>query len=120
MSMNSVCATWRFRPRMPRWPIRGRVGRCSSPGPTGKSGNARRLNLEPPVARVGVNAYWIFDYRMSGIAAVYYRDGRPADRGLIGAMLDAAAWRGPDGLNAWVDGPVALGHAMLRTTPEAA
>ena len=56
---------------------------------------------------------------MSGIAAVYYLDGRPADRGLIGGMLDAVAYRGPDGLNSWIDGPVALGHAMLRTTPEA-
>jgi asparagine synthase (glutamine-hydrolysing) len=56
---------------------------------------------------------------MSGIAAVYHLDGRAADRGLIGAMLEAAAYRGPDGLNSWIDGPIALGHAMLRTTPEA-
>jgi asparagine synthase (glutamine-hydrolysing) len=56
---------------------------------------------------------------MSGIVAVYYLDGRPADRGLITAMLDVAAYRGPGGLNSWIDGPVALGHAMLRTTPEA-
>ncbi|MGH7914669.1 MAG: asparagine synthase-related protein [Candidatus Binataceae bacterium] len=56
---------------------------------------------------------------MSGIAAVYNLDGRPADRSLISAMLAAAAYRGPDGLNSWIDGPVALGHAMLRTTPEA-
>ena len=56
---------------------------------------------------------------MSGIVAVYYLDGRPADRGLVSAMLDAAAYRGPDGLNSWIEGPVALGHAMLRTTPEA-
>ena len=34
-------------------------------------------------------------------------------------MLDAAAYRGPDGLNSWIDGSVGLGHAMLRTTPEA-
>src|SRR5271163_4408757 len=56
---------------------------------------------------------------MSGIAAVYYLEGRPADRRLIGGMLDAIKYRGPDGLNSWIDGPVALGHAMLRTTPEA-
>ena len=55
---------------------------------------------------------------MSGIAAVYHLDGRPADRRLIGAMLAAAAYRGPDGLDSWIDGPIALGHAMLRTTPE--
>src|SRR5579864_8002090 len=56
---------------------------------------------------------------MSGIAAIYHLDGRPADRGLVGAMLAAVAYRGPDGLNSWIDGPIALGHAMLRTTPEA-
>ena len=56
---------------------------------------------------------------MSGIVAVYCLDGRPAERGLVSAMLDAAAYRGPDGLNSWIDGPVGLGHAMLRTTPEA-
>jgi asparagine synthase (glutamine-hydrolysing) len=56
---------------------------------------------------------------MSGIAAIYHLDGRPADRRLISAMLDAAAYRGPDGLDSWIDGPVALGHAMLRTTAEA-
>jgi asparagine synthase (glutamine-hydrolysing) len=56
---------------------------------------------------------------MSGIAAIFHLDGRLADRGLITAMLDAVAYRGPDGLNSWIDGPVALGHAMLRTTPEA-
>jgi asparagine synthase (glutamine-hydrolysing) len=56
---------------------------------------------------------------MSGIAAVYYLDGRPADGRLIGGMLEAIRHRGPDGLNSWVDGPVALGHAMLRTTAEA-
>ena len=56
---------------------------------------------------------------MSGIAAIYHLDGRPVDRGLVAAMLDAAAYRGPDGLDSWVEGPVGLGHAMLRTTPEA-
>ena len=38
---------------------------------------------------------------------------------MVSAMLEAAAYRGPDGLNSWIDGPVGLGHAMLRTTPEA-
>jgi asparagine synthase (glutamine-hydrolysing) len=56
---------------------------------------------------------------MSGIAAVYHLDGRPAARGLVAAMLDAVAYRGPDSLDSWIDGPVGLGHAMLRTTPEA-
>jgi len=55
---------------------------------------------------------------MSGIVAVFHLDGQPADGALVDAMLEAAAWRGPDGLNSWSDGAVALGHAMLRTTPE--
>lgn len=55
---------------------------------------------------------------MSGIAVVFNLDGRPAERELAGAMLDAIPYRGPDGLNVWSSGAVALGHAMLRTTPE--
>lgn len=56
---------------------------------------------------------------MSGIAVIYNRDGRPAERGLLTKMLAAISHRGPDGLAGWVDGPVGLGHAMLVTTPEA-
>jgi asparagine synthase (glutamine-hydrolysing) len=33
-------------------------------------------------------------------------------------MLEAATYRGPDGRNAWHEGPIALGHLMLWTTPE--
>jgi len=33
-------------------------------------------------------------------------------------MLAALAMHGPDGVGAWHDGPVALGHRMLWTTPE--
>jgi asparagine synthase (glutamine-hydrolysing) len=55
---------------------------------------------------------------MSGIAAVYYLDGRAAEPTLINAMLAAISCRGPDGINTYHDGPAALGHAMLRTTPE--
>jgi asparagine synthase (glutamine-hydrolysing) len=55
---------------------------------------------------------------MSGIAVVYELDGRPADPALLERMLLAIAHRGPDGIGRFVEGPVALGHAMLRTTPE--
>ena len=34
-------------------------------------------------------------------------------------MTAAIAYRGPDGITHWVDGPVAFGQCMLRTTPEA-
>jgi asparagine synthase (glutamine-hydrolysing) len=33
-------------------------------------------------------------------------------------MLDAIAHRGPDGYHVRTDGPIALGHCLLRTTPE--
>jgi asparagine synthase (glutamine-hydrolysing) len=33
-------------------------------------------------------------------------------------MTSAMAYRGPDGIHHWVKGSVALGHCMLRTTPE--
>jgi asparagine synthase (glutamine-hydrolysing) len=55
---------------------------------------------------------------MSGIAAVFNLDGGPADRALVDKMLAAAPYRGIDGMASWSDGPVALGHAMLHTTPE--
>lgn len=55
---------------------------------------------------------------MSGIAVMYRPDGRPVDREMVGRMLSAITHRGPDGVNLWVKGAVALGHAMLRTTPE--
>lgn len=55
---------------------------------------------------------------MSGIAGIFYRDGRPVDRADVARMTDALAHRGPDGAGVWVDGPVGLGHRMLHTTPE--
>ncbi len=33
-------------------------------------------------------------------------------------MLEAIAYRGPDGLHTWIQDSVGLGHAMLWTTPE--
>lgn len=55
---------------------------------------------------------------MSGIAAIYNLDGRPVDSALLARMLTAAAHRGPGGTNGWVDGSIALGHAMLHATLE--
>jgi len=56
---------------------------------------------------------------MSGIAAVYHLDGRPADPGRLQRLTALVAHRGPDGAGHWLDGPVGLGHRMLHTTPEA-
>lgn len=55
---------------------------------------------------------------MSGIAGIYNLDGQPVDRARMQRMADAMAYRGPDGIGCWIDGPVGLGHAMLHTTAE--
>lgn len=55
---------------------------------------------------------------MSGIAGVFCFDGAPAPVAAVEAMTRAMAARGPDGINVWAEGSVALGHCMLRTTPE--
>jgi asparagine synthase (glutamine-hydrolysing) len=55
---------------------------------------------------------------MSGIAGIYYLDGRPVERGDVEKMIDSIAHRGPDGSGVWTDGSVGLGHRMLWTTPE--
>jgi asparagine synthase (glutamine-hydrolysing) len=51
---------------------------------------------------------------MCGIAGrVNYRTGRPVDRGLVQAMCDLIAHRGPDDHDVYVDGPVGFGHRRL-------
>lgn len=55
---------------------------------------------------------------MSGIAGIIHFDGKPVELGLIKKMTSSMAHRGPDGINHWVKGSVALGQCMLRTTPE--
>lgn len=55
---------------------------------------------------------------MSGIAGIIRFDGGPVEQGLIEKMTSAMPYRGPDGINHWVHGSVALGQCMLRTTAE--
>jgi asparagine synthase (glutamine-hydrolysing) len=55
---------------------------------------------------------------MSGIAAIYRVDGMPVEQPLLERLLASIKHRGPDHIGRWISGPVALGHAMLRTTPE--
>ena len=54
---------------------------------------------------------------MSGIAGIYYLDGRSVGTE-IDRMVEALEHRGPDEQDTWTDGPVGLGHCMLHTTPE--
>src|SRR4051794_24157023 len=56
---------------------------------------------------------------MSGIGALFNRDGRPADPGAMDRMLDAIRHRGPDARGSWHRGAVALGQVMLHSTAEA-
>jgi asparagine synthase (glutamine-hydrolysing) len=56
---------------------------------------------------------------MSGIVGILNRDGAPVERDLISRMASFMSFRGPDTQDFWVDGNVAFGHAMLRTTCEA-
>lgn len=55
---------------------------------------------------------------MSGIAGIIHFDGRPVAPGEIETMTGAMHYRGPDGIHHWQHGNVAMGHCMLRTTPE--
>jgi len=54
---------------------------------------------------------------MSGIAGVYYLDGRAVDRADVDRMVERIAHRGPDASGVWSEGAVGLGHRMLWTTP---
>lgn len=55
---------------------------------------------------------------MSGIAGIIHFDGRPVVPGQVESMTAAMHYRGPDGINHWRKGNVALGQCLLRTTPE--
>lgn len=57
---------------------------------------------------------------MSGIVGFVRPDGGPADPALARALTRFLAFRGPDARDTWCSGPVALGHALLRTTEESA
>lgn len=55
---------------------------------------------------------------MSGLALRFARDSRPITPGEMTAMLDVIAYRGPDGQQIHLDGPVGMGFAKLAVTPE--
>ncbi|WP_223428713.1 asparagine synthase-related protein [Tateyamaria pelophila] len=57
---------------------------------------------------------------MSGLALVLHLDGRAAKPADLEPMLSELMRRGPDGEGIACDGPVALGHRLLASTPEAA
>lgn len=55
---------------------------------------------------------------MSGIAGIFHLDGAPVPEGQVQRMTARMQQRGPDGIRHWQQGPAALGHCMLHTTPE--
>ena len=57
---------------------------------------------------------------MSGMVGIFRRDGGPVEPALLQALTQFLSFRGPDACEVWSEGPVGFGHAMLRTTHEAA
>ncbi len=57
---------------------------------------------------------------MSGFVAILNLDGAPVGQPLLERMTQAMAFRGPDAQGVWSCGEIGLGHALLRTTREAA
>lgn len=55
---------------------------------------------------------------MSGLAGLWFLDGRPVDEVAFDALVDRLTHRGPDGRGSWVERERALGHRLLFTTPE--
>jgi asparagine synthase (glutamine-hydrolysing) len=55
---------------------------------------------------------------LSGIVGMFDRSGAQVDGALLGALTDFISYAGPDDLDAYSDGPVGLGHTLLRTTRE--
>lgn len=55
---------------------------------------------------------------MSGILAVFHRDGRPVDARLLQRMAATMADAGPDGMGLWTNGEIGLAVASFHTVPE--
>src|SRR3954454_22124695 len=57
---------------------------------------------------------------LSGLVAVWQLDGLPLTDGLLERLMAPIAHRGPDGLHWWRPGPMAIGCAQFKVTPESA
>lgn len=55
---------------------------------------------------------------MSGIAAIWHRDGRPVQRASLNHMVSVIPYRGVDGQGSWTDGAIGLGHGRFAVTHE--
>jgi asparagine synthase (glutamine-hydrolysing) len=55
---------------------------------------------------------------MSGIAGIFFRDGRPVESVRLQKMSAAMAHRGPHGDGVWTRGSTGFAHRQLHTCPE--
>src|SRR5215472_6170843 len=55
---------------------------------------------------------------LSGFVCIMHGDGAPIDRGLLQSLTDLLSFRGPEACGVWSDGPLGMGHTLLRTTHE--
>ena len=55
---------------------------------------------------------------MSGIAGIFFRDGRPVESARLQKMSAAMAHRGPHGEGVWARGGAGFAHRQLHTCPE--
>ena len=55
---------------------------------------------------------------MSGIYGIFRFDGAPVDPKWLERMKAAMGYYGPDGARSVIEGPVGLGHLLLKVNPE--
>ena len=55
---------------------------------------------------------------LSGFVCILHGDNAPVDRALLQSLTDFLSFRGPDACGLWSDGPIGMGHSLLRTTYE--
>src|SRR6266576_2649090 len=53
---------------------------------------------------------------LSGFVCIMHGDGAPIERGLLQSLTDLLSFRGPEACGIWSDGPLGMGHTLLRTT----
>jgi asparagine synthase (glutamine-hydrolysing) len=56
---------------------------------------------------------------VSGFIAIFNGDGTHVEPSILRTLVQSLAFRGRDGQHIWSDGPIGLGHALLRRSPEA-
>lgn len=54
--------------------------------------------------------------RLSGFVCILHGDDAPVDRALLQSLTNFLSARGPDAQTIWADGPIGMGHALLRST----